>query len=157
MHDDGDTARPCGRFDRVLVRAAVGQGALELAEDGFEHGQAGADDAEEGFERGQEQDAAVGVLRVQVCGVADGGGHLDAVDCDGTDPTAMKVSASFAWKPPGAGRFEEAYMMPIPNMQLKATFLLVAICNPHKTGIGKTTTTTSCSRFRIAIDMSSIF
>ena len=101
MHDDGDAARRA-RFDRVLLRAAAfGRGALELAEDGFEHGQAGADDAEEGFERGQEQDAAVGVLRVQVCGVADGGGHLDAVDRNGTDPTANKcVSIQVAWKSP---------------------------------------------------------
>lgn len=49
---------------------------------------------------------------------------------------------------------QEPYMIPIPNMQLSATFLLLAICNPHSIGMGKTTTTTSCSRFKMAIYIS---
>ena len=113
--------------------------------------QAGTYDSQEGFERGQERDETVRILRVQVCGVADRGGSLDAVNCNGTDPAAKNDVSLSHWEDTRSWSAWEPYKIPIPNMQLNATFLLLAICNPHSIGMGKTTITTSCSRFKMAI------
>ena len=144
-----------GRFEGV--RSPFGQCVPKFAKWRFEHWQACAYDPKQCFQSGQERDAAVRFLRVQVCWVADRGGQLDAVDCDGADPAMRKgVSISIV----GSTRIwqvEEPYRIPIPKMQLNATFLLFTICNLHSIGMGKATTATSCSRLKMAMYMSSIF
>lgn len=49
------------------------------------------------------------------------------------------------------------YMIPIPNVQINSTFLVLASCNLHTIGMGKTTSTISCRRFKPAVYISSAF
>lgn len=50
-----------------------------------------------------------------------------------------------------------SYMIPIPNVQINCTFLVLATFNPHSIGMGKTTSTTSSRRFKTAVSRSSAF
>lgn len=52
---------------------------------------------------------------------------------------------------------ERTYIMPNINMLLNVTFLPTAICKPHSTGIGSTTTVTSISRLKMPMKRSSDF
>ena len=44
---------------------------------------------------------------------------------------------------------KNTYPNPIPNIQLSATFLFIAICRPHSIGMGRITTMKSCSRLTL--------
>ena len=51
----------------------------------------------------------------------------------------------------------DTYITPSPNIMLRTIFLPTAICKPHNTGIGSTTTVTSIRRLNIPMNKSSDF
>lgn len=81
-HEDGDAAR-FEDFTDGRALAALGCSASHFVENGFEDGETGANDTKESFEGGEHGDESVCFLRV---GGNDGGGVVDAVESQSTNP-----------------------------------------------------------------------